>query len=609
MDNLLTLALVTVIFLAATGYMGWYGHKHTKNNDEFLLGRSKTSPIIIALSYGATFLSASAIVGFGGMSAKYGLVMIWLMVLCILVGTIIAFAVFGKRTRRVGRKLGAFTFPDLMGKIFRSPSIRTFNALIILVGMPVYCAAVLIGGVNFISVTIGIERDVALLGLSLIVALYVTYGGVIAVMYNDALQAAVMFVGMAVILVFTFWKLGGVGEAFGAISDLWNMKMSDADLAGLVSKGFDGWSSVPEFGSDIWLTVITTLVLGVGIGSLAQPQLAVRFMSAKDDKTLSKSMWIGALFILVILGTAFTIGPLSNAFFYSELGDAQWKAIVLNGNSDMIIPEYVNALFAGVTFGDLFISLFILALVCASISTMSALFHSMGSAAGYDLWSRLKKRDKVSSRKMAESLRASRVGTLVMVVVVVVVAYMMPGNIIAKATVIFMGLTAAAMLPSFAYGLFSKEPNATVAKISIAVGSISWSLWAFFVNSGIADILNIPKVVSGTWMNAVDPLVIGLPLSAVALVIAHSVIGRCSKTACGHDNTDAGTSDPGTSDAGAEHSTAGRSNGKAAESAGMQHRMTWPEDLSSDITASDIEALLKSKSENSRRWPEHGMKL
>ena len=290
MENTLILLLTTILFVLATVYLGWYGHKHTKNNEEFMLGRNKASPVIIALSYGATFLSTSAIVGFGGQAAKYGLSMIWLMVLCILIGTIVAFMVFGKRVRRKGKEHGARTFPELMGKMYGSPFIRTFSALVILIGMPVYCAAVLTGGVNFIAVTIGVDRDLVLLGLSLIVALYVIYGGVIAVMYNDALQAAIMFVGMAVIMIFTFWKLGGVGEAFASLQNLW---ASEVDLSGfkvMIDQGFNGWSDFSSFGSNIWLTVVTSLLLGVGIGALAQPQLVVRFLSAKDDKALDRSM-------------------------------------------------------------------------------------------------------------------------------------------------------------------------------------------------------------------------------------------------------------------------------------------------------------------------------
>lgn len=486
MVSLAILASVTAVFMAVTVYLGWYGYKSTRDNNQFLLGKNKANPVLIALSYGATFISTSAIVGFGGMAARYGLSIVWLAVLCILVGTILAFLVFGKRTRRIGNRLGAFTFADFLGKRFGSPAIRTVVALIILIGMPIYCAAVLIGGVNLIAVTIGLDKNVALLGLSLIVAMYVTFGGVIAVMYNDALQAGIMFVGMVFILVFTFWQLGGVTAAFDSLGQLWEIKVADGTFDSIIANGMNGWNEMPTFGTPIWMTVVTTLLMGVGIGSIAQPQLAVR------------SMAIGAVFVFVILGTAFTVGPLSNVFFYDLHGLTATEYI---SNSDMIIPTFVNELFADLSFGDLFISVFILALVCATISTMAALLHTMGSSAGYDLWGQIKERRgekmKNMDRATIKSLRASRISTLVMMVLVVLVAYLMPSNIIARATTIFMGLTAAAVLPSFAYGLFSKNPDKRAAHVSIAVGAVSWTIWAFFVERTTSGMMGVCQALFG----------------------------------------------------------------------------------------------------------------
>ena len=73
--DLVTFSIMAVVFIALTLALGWYGYKNTKNNDEYLLGRNKTNPVIIALSYGATFLSASAVIGFGGQAAVHGATM------------------------------------------------------------------------------------------------------------------------------------------------------------------------------------------------------------------------------------------------------------------------------------------------------------------------------------------------------------------------------------------------------------------------------------------------------------------------------------------------------------------------------------------------------
>ena len=64
------------MFLVA--YLGYLGYKATKDASDYLLGGRKVNPVIMALSYGATFISASAIVGFGGIAATFGMGIQWL---------------------------------------------------------------------------------------------------------------------------------------------------------------------------------------------------------------------------------------------------------------------------------------------------------------------------------------------------------------------------------------------------------------------------------------------------------------------------------------------------------------------------------------------------
>src|SRR5512137_2684492 len=92
----------TIVYVAITLLLAYYGWKKTKKGEDFLIAGRKVNPWIIGLSYGATFISTSAIVGFGGVAAQLGEGIIWLVVLNIAVGILIAFAVFGKPTRRLG---------------------------------------------------------------------------------------------------------------------------------------------------------------------------------------------------------------------------------------------------------------------------------------------------------------------------------------------------------------------------------------------------------------------------------------------------------------------------------------------------------------------------
>lgn len=512
-------SVMALIFIIATLGLGWYGYKNTKDNDAYLLGRKKTNPMIIALSYGATFLSASAVIGFGGQAAVHGASLMWLCFLNLFIGLIVAFIFFGTRTRKLGRKLGASTFADLLGKIFKSEKLRLFTAILIIVMMPLYCAAVLKGGVNSLAVITGLNYNLMLIILSLIVAAYVAFGGVIAVMYNDALQATIMFVGMVVIFVVTVGTLGLDG--FQQLSDLY---VSDAIHQAGVLPGANGWTEFADFGSAEWLTVVTTFLLGVGIGALTQPQLVVRFMSAKDDKTLNKSMVIGCFFIFVIVGTAYTCGTLSNLYFYNEFGMSAFEYVT--DGVDFIIPNYIVNVFRTITFGDLFVSLFLVSLVCASISTISGLMHTIGSAGGYDVYSVLKARRGVDKEKQS-SIKVNRIVTMVMMVVVVIYCYMMPSDIIAKATSVFMGFTAAALLPTYVHGLYSKNPSRQAAHVSILVGAFSYAFWSLFINKGTSIFLPICKILTGnavlfpdSLVTYVDALVVALPLSIISMAIS-----------------------------------------------------------------------------------------
>ncbi|MDD1674958.1 MAG: sodium:solute symporter family protein, partial [Methanomicrobiales archaeon] len=452
--------------------------------------------------------------GFGGAAALYGMGLVWLTVFNIGVGIFIAFVIFGKRTREIGQRLSAITFPDLMGKIYNSPILQYITGFIIVVSMPIYAAAVLIGGARFMEPTLGIPYTTALLLFALIVGVYVVFGGLIAVMYTDAFQGTIMLIGMSLLLVLTYVYLGGVEAAHTALT-----RMADLVPANLAQQGLTGWASMPVAGSPIWLYLITTLVLGVGIGVLAQPQLVVRFMTAKDTRSLNRAVMVGGPFILMMTGVAFTVGALTNVYFFQHGGQIAFAAA--GNNVDAVIPIFINQAMPGV-----FVVIFMVTLLAAAMSTLSSLFHAMGTALICDIWGR--------GQACALSLKANKAGVVVMMVVSVILAYLLPNNIIALATAMFMGLCASAFLPMFAYSVFAKKPSQNAALWSILTGAVVWLIWAAFVNIRVSNLFRwgtdpsaptLAQAILGKaslfpfpW-SSMDPLVVALPLSCLALVL------------------------------------------------------------------------------------------
>ena len=318
--------IVIVIYLGVTGYLGWLGYRRTKTAADYMVAGRQVHPFIMALSYGATFISTSAIVGFGGVAGMFGMGLLWLTFCNIFVGIFIAFVCLGGPTRRMGHHLNAHTFPELIGRRFQSKFIQVFAGLVIFVFIPLYAAAVLIGGGQFIATHFRIDYDVALLLLTVIVAAYVIMGGLKGVMYTDALQGSIMFIGMLILLIATYIQVGGVAEGHQQLTALGK----EPSLFGGI--GFRGWTAMPEFGwgakvvgektnpdaYNLWWIIVSTITLGVGIGVLAQPQLVVRFMTVKSKKQLNRAALVGGVFILIMTGVAFTVGSLSNLYFAQE---------------------------------------------------------------------------------------------------------------------------------------------------------------------------------------------------------------------------------------------------------------------------------------------------
>lgn len=212
--------LTVLLYLLFVGYLGYRGFRETKTAADYMVAGRSIHPFVMALSYGATFISTSAIVGFGGVAGMFGMSLLWLTFLNIFVGIFIAFVVLAGPTRRMGHHLDAHTFPELLGRRYSSKGIQIFAGLVIFLFIPLYAAAVLIGGTAFIASQFGVSYNVALLVFSVIIAVYVIMGGLKGVMYTDALQGAIMFVGMLVLLVATYAIVGGVIDGHQQLGEL-----------------------------------------------------------------------------------------------------------------------------------------------------------------------------------------------------------------------------------------------------------------------------------------------------------------------------------------------------------------------------------------------------
>ena len=521
--NIPIFIIILLVYLIATILLGYLGWKNTKNASDFMVGGRRTHPYVMAISYGATFISTSAIVGFGGQAANLGLGLLWLTFLNIFFGIFIAFVFFGKKTRLVGQNLNAHTFPELLGKRYGSRAIQRIGGIIIFLFMPLYTGAVMIGAALFIEETLNLQFVWALVIFTVIIAAYVLLGGIKGVMYTDTLQGTIMLFGMIALLVLTYLKTpGGFIGTHQALTDL-----APQVPEKLAAAGMQGWTTMPVLGSSLWWTLVSSIILGVGIGVLAQPQLAARFMMVKSNKQLNQGVLMGGIFILLMTGVAFIVGALSNLYFFTETGKIA-IANVEGGNVDKIIPAFINA-----AMPPWFVYLFMITLLAAAMSTISGQFHAMGTSFGRDVFSRSNYSSTYKEEKTMKGVVSTKIGILLGIVIAFVFSIFHPvfkdipefAGIIAKATSLFFGVCASTFLPMYILGLFWKRANKAGALAGMITGIVTSIFWMLFIHEANAKAIGLVNLLTGKttllmapW-SGIDQIVIVLPLTFIVTII------------------------------------------------------------------------------------------
>ncbi|MCD4669974.1 MAG: sodium:solute symporter family protein, partial [Actinomycetia bacterium] len=316
------------------------------------------------------------------------------------------------------------------------------------------------------------------------------------------------------LIAMTYKALGGITKAHQALTDLAS-KLPDSLVAG----GHQGWTTMPAFGSPLWWTLVSTIILGVGIGVLAQPQLVVRFMTVKSNKELNRAILIGGIFILFMTGVAFIVGSLSNVYFFNTTGNI--AIAEAGGNTDLIIPAFIN-----MAMPSWFVYIFMLTLLAAAMSTISSQFHALGTAFSRDIIGVGTKQSEGNEEgKSQKILLVTKLGVVIGIIVSVILGYFLPPSIIARGTALFFGVCAAVFLPMYILGLYWKKTTRAAALSGMIVGLVTSVFWMFFVHQANAKMLRLVVVMTGKetllpapW-SMIDPILIAFPLSFIVTLL------------------------------------------------------------------------------------------
>ena len=480
--NWTAIIMFGVFVLATLWITKWAASKTKSAADFYTAGGGITgfqNGLAIAGDYmsAASFLGISAAVmanGYDGLIYSIGFLVGWPVITFLMAERL--------------RNLGKFTFADVAGYRFKQGPIRAFAACGTLVVVAFYLIAQMVGAGQLIKLLFGLDYIFAVIIVGVLMMVYVLFGGMTATTWVQIIKACLLLSGVTFMAFMVLLKYGFSPEALfrhavevksqiavngGATADA-------AAKTGLAIMGPGGFIKDP----------ISAISFGMALmfGTAGLPHVLMRFFTVPNAKEARKSVawattWIGYFYVLI-----FIIGFGAITLVLTEPALADTTKGVIKGGAGT--ANMAAVLVAEVVGGDVFFG-FISAVAFATIlAVVAGLTLSGASAVSHDLYATVFKNGNADS---ASELKVSRITTLALGVIAVLLGIMFEKQNIAFMVSLAFAIAASANFPVLFLSIMWKNMTTKGAVIGGFLGLISSVLLTIVSPSVWEAVLGNPK--------------------------------------------------------------------------------------------------------------------
>ncbi len=449
-----SLLLIYTVILA---WHAWTGNRETAGLADYYVGGRSMGPVVVGLSFFATYSSTNSFVGFSGQAYDWGVG--WLLLVPAVVGfSLFSWVAVAPRLRAFTEALGSLTVPDFIGFRFGSPRARVIASMIVVFSSFLYMTAIFKGIGNLLEVFLEIPYKPAIGVVFLVVMLYTVIGGFISVVKTDAVQGVVMIFAAILLGSGTYRAAGG----WGALAEIANQP---------------GGPALFEFGGTIPMPVLLGVIFAGAVKFLVEPRQLSRFYALESPEAARKGAWVSTLTFAFVYTLLVPIGLFARNIFPDGLAD-----------TDLVVPELLAL---GGVFSPGVAAFLLVAMVAAAMSSLDSVLLVTASTFERDIMTAFR-----GSRSEAAELRWTRIYVVIFAAITAVIALNPPGGIVAL-TVFSGSLYGACFFPVILLGLYWRKGNGTAVVVSMLVGAGVLVTW---MQTSMAEVLHevFPALLAST---------------------------------------------------------------------------------------------------------------
>lgn len=467
-----------VIFVVATLFITKWAAGKTHSTSDFYTAGGGITGFQNGLAIAGDFMSAASFLGISAMVFSSGYDGL-LYSLGFMVGWPIVLFLVAERLRNLGK----YNFSDVASFRLEEKPVRAMAAVNSLVVVAFYLIAQMVGAGQLIKLLFGLDYNIAVVIVGLLMMAYVMFGGMLATTWVQIIKAAMLLCG-ASFMAFMVLKAAGFSfnsmfeQAIAVYSQAHNLSLSDAATkimgpGGLVSNPIDAIS----------------LGLALMFGTAGLPHILMRFFTVKDAKEARKSVVVATGFIGYFYLLTFIIGFGAILFVSKNPAYLDSAKMLMTGKLELVGGSNMAAVhLAHAVGGDWFLG-FISAVAFATIlAVVAGLTLSGASSVSHDLYANVFKKGQTTE---ASQLRVSKMATVGLAIFA-----MFLGIVFEKQNVAFMvglafAVAASANFPVLILSMYWKGLTTRGAVVGGWLGLISAVTMIFFTKAVWVDTLGI----------------------------------------------------------------------------------------------------------------------
>ena len=435
-----------LIFVTATLGITYWAAKRTKSAKDFYTAGGGITGFQNGMAIAGDYMSAASFLGISGLVYAKGY-----DGLIYSIGFLVGWPIILFMIAEPLRNLGKYTFADVASYRLRQTPIRTLAASGSIATVILYLIAQMVGSGKLIQLLFGLQYEVAVILVGVLMILYVTFGGMLATTWVQIIKAFLLlsgatFMAIAVMAHYDF----SFGSLFSHATELKGTAIMSP--GGLVS---DPVSAI-------------SLAVALMFGTAGLPHILMRFFTVGDAKEARKSVFFATGFIgyFYILTFIIGFGAIVMVFQNPQYLDAAKAAV--SGGSPILGGNNMAAIHLSHAVGGDFFLGFISAVAFATIlAVVSGLTLAGASAISHDLYASVMMKGKVDSLK---EMKVSKMATVVLGIVAIIMGIAFEKQNIAFVVGLAFAIAASANFPILFLSMYWKKLTTRGAVIGGSMG-------------------------------------------------------------------------------------------------------------------------------------------